>query len=53
MRGISPAFIIVIAVLMFAALLAFDSYEYDGQYRAAAWDGTRHQIDSWLGKDDH
>ena len=53
-----PAVIIVIAVLI-AALLTFDGYEYDGHYRAAAWDKAKqqvdkleHQMESWLGKDD-
>ena len=53
-----PAVIIVIAVLI-AALLMFDGYEYDGHYRAAAWDKAKqqvdkleHQMESWLGKDD-
>jgi hypothetical protein len=53
-----PAVIIVVAVL-FAALLAFDSYEYDGHYRAAASDTAKQQIDKleheleiWLGKSD-
>jgi hypothetical protein len=48
----------VIAVLI-AALLAFDGYEYHGQYSAAAWDSAKQQIDkleheveTWLGKDD-
>jgi hypothetical protein len=39
-----PAVIIVIAVLI-AALLAFDSYEYDGHYRDAAV----HEVEGWLG----
>jgi hypothetical protein len=39
-----PAVIIVIAVLI-AALLAFDSYEYDGHYRDAAW----HEVEGLLG----
>ena len=53
-----PAVIIVIAVLI-AALLAFDGYEYHGQYSAAAWDSAKQQIDKlehklevWLRKDD-
>jgi len=53
-----PAVIIVIAVLI-AALLMFDGYEYDGHYRAAAWDNAKqqmdkleHELDTWLGKDD-
>ena len=58
MRVISPAVILVIAVLI-AALLMFDGYEYDGHYRAAAWDNAKqqmdkleHELDTWLGKDD-
>jgi len=39
-----PAVIIVLAVLI-AALLAFDSYEYDGHYRDAAWESVKHQAD--------
>lgn len=53
-----PAVIIVIAVLI-VGLLAFDGYEYDGQYRTAAWDGAKQQIDkleheleTWLAKDE-
>ena len=53
-----PAVIIVIAVLI-AALLMLDGYEYDGHYRAAAWDSAKqqmdkleHGMDKWLGKDD-
>ncbi len=50
-----PAVIIVVAVLI-AALLAFDSYEYDGHYRDAAWQQTKqqvekieHEVGGWLG----
>jgi len=50
-----PAFVIVLVVLI-AGLWAFDSYEYDGRYRAAAWEQTKHQaekleheVESWLG----
>jgi hypothetical protein len=53
MPKITPAVIIVIAMLI-AALFAFDSYEYDGRYRAAGWDSARQQIEkveSWWGKD--
>jgi hypothetical protein len=37
-----PTIIIIFAVLI-AALLAFDAYEYDGHYRAAAWEQTKQQ----------
>jgi hypothetical protein len=54
-----PTIIIIFAVLI-AALLAFDAYEYDGYYRAAAWEQTKHQVgeiehtvDNWLGNSDH
>ena len=50
-----PAIFIVLAVLI-AALWAFDGYEYDGHYRAAAWDYTKqeaaklgHQIEDMVG----
>ena len=50
-----PAILIVLAVLI-AALWAFDGYEYDGHYRAAAWDYTKqeaakvgHQIEDIVG----
>jgi hypothetical protein len=50
-----PAVIIVFAVLI-AALLIFDAYEYDGHYREAAWEQTKHQagqieetVEKWLG----
>lgn len=49
------AVIIVLAVLI-AALLAFDTYEYDGRYRDAAWAHAKHgvqqleqQVDDLLG----
>ena len=35
-----PAVIIILAVLI-AALLIFDTYEYNGQYSAAAWDQAK------------
>ena len=38
-----PTIIIVLAVLI-GALLAFDAYEYDGHYREAAWEQTKHQV---------
>ena len=49
-----PTIIIVFAVLI-AALLAFDAYEYDGHYREAAWENSKHQaekiehtVENWL-----
>ena len=54
-----PAVIIVLAVLI-AALWAFDTYEYDGYYRAAAWENAKnqadkleHEVGNWLGNHDH
>jgi hypothetical protein len=54
-----PTVIIVFAVLI-AALLAFDAYEYDGHYREAAWEQTKHHTDQveqtvekWLGNSNH
>ena len=54
-----PTVIIVFAVLI-AALLAFDAYEYDGHYREAAWEQTKHHADQieqtvekWLGNSNH
>jgi hypothetical protein len=54
-----PALIIIFAVLI-AALLGFDAYEYDGHYREAAWEKTKHQaneiehtVENWLGNSDH
>jgi hypothetical protein len=54
-----PAVIIVFAVLI-GALLAFDAYQYDGHYREAAWEHTKHQADEiehtvekWLGHSNH
>jgi len=43
-----PAVIIVIAVII-AAIFAFDAYEYNGHYRAAA----EHQVEQWLGYEKH
>jgi cytochrome c-type biogenesis protein CcmH/NrfG len=58
-KNMRPAFVIVIAVL-FVALLAFDTYEYDGHYRAAAWEQAKqgveqleHQLDDLIGTRDH
>jgi len=39
-----PAVIIVLAVLI-AALLAFDTYEYDGYYRNSAWEQAKQQTE--------
>jgi hypothetical protein len=54
-----PAFVIVIAVLL-VALLAFDTYKYDGHYRAAAWEQAKqgveqleHQLDDLIGTRGH
>jgi hypothetical protein len=54
-----PAVIIVVAVLI-GAFLAFDAYEYNGHYRDAAWEQTKHQVDQieqtveqWLGHSSH
>jgi hypothetical protein len=53
------AVIIVLAVLI-VALLAFDTYEYDGHYRDAAWAHAKHgaeqveqQVDDLLGTHRH
>jgi hypothetical protein len=50
-----PAVLLILAVLI-AAIWAFDAFEYDGQYSAAAWDTVKHQADkldheveNWLG----
>jgi hypothetical protein len=39
-----PGVIIVLAVL-FVALLTLDTYEYDGHYRAAAWQQAKHGVE--------
>jgi hypothetical protein len=49
-----PAMILILAVLI-AVLWAFDRYEHDGQYSAAAWEQAKqieHDLESWLGKSD-
>jgi len=58
-KNMRPAFVIVIAVLL-VALLAFDTYQYDGHYRAAAWEQAKHgveqiehQVDDLLGTRGH
>jgi hypothetical protein len=52
--------IIIIFAVLIAALLAFDAYEYDGHYRAAVWEQTKHQADeiehaveNWLANSNH
>jgi len=54
-----PAVIIVLAILI-AALWAFDTYENDGRYRAAALESTKHladkienEVDDLLGNQHH
>jgi hypothetical protein len=54
-----PAVIIVLAVL-FVALLTLDTYEYNGHYRAAAWEQAtqgveqvEHQVDDLLAPRSH
>jgi len=54
-----PTIIIILAVLI-GALLAFDAYEYDGHYRTAVWDQTKHQageiehtVENWLANSKH
>jgi hypothetical protein len=44
-----PAVLIIILAVLIAAIWAFDSYEYDGQYSAAAWDAVRHEVENWTG----
>jgi len=39
-----PAVIIVLAVLI-VALLAVDTYEYDGHYSSGAWEQAKHGVD--------
>ena len=54
-----PTVIIIFAVLI-GALLAFDAYEYDGHYREAIWEQTKHHageieqtVENWLGSTNH
>lgn len=54
-----PAVIIIFVVLI-GDLLAFDAYEYDGHYREAASDKTKHQaekvertVENWLERSGH
>ena len=54
-----PAVIIIFAVLI-GGLLAFDAYEYDGRYRDAAWEKSKHQaekieqtVENWLDNSGH
>lgn len=44
------ASIILILAVLIAALLALDSYEYDGRYRKAAVDRLDHEVESLWGK---
>jgi hypothetical protein len=49
-----PAILLILAVLI-AALWAFDTYEYDGHYGAAAWkevEQIEHGVENWLGNSD-
>ena len=53
-KSMRPTVIIILAVLI-AALLAFDTYEYNGHYREAAWEQAKHQaveiehtVENWL-----
>jgi hypothetical protein len=51
-----PTSMILILAVLIAALWAFDTYENDGQYSAAAWDHAKkmeQDFESWLGKSDH
>jgi hypothetical protein len=54
-----PTVIIILAVLI-GALLAFDTFEYDGHYRGAIWEQTKYQageiehtVENWLGNFHH
>jgi hypothetical protein len=54
------ATVIIVFAVLIAALLAFDAYEYDGHYREAAWEQTKHQagdiehtVEQWLGSTNH
>jgi hypothetical protein len=40
------ASVILILAVLIAALLAFDSYEYDGRYRKAAIDRVDYEVQS-------
>ena len=44
-KNMRPAFVIVLAVLLVALLLAFDTYQYDGRYRAAAWEQAKQGVE--------
>jgi hypothetical protein len=44
------ASVILILAVLIAALLAFDSYEYDGRYRKSAIDRFDHEVESLWGK---
>jgi len=54
-KSMRPTALILILSVLIAALWAFDAYEYDGQYSAAAWDHAKkmeHDLESWVGKSD-
>ena len=49
------ATVIIILAVLIVVLLAFDTYEYDGHYREAAWEQAMHQavenehtVEIWL-----
>jgi hypothetical protein len=44
------ASVILILAVLIAALLAFDSYEYDGRYRKAAIEQIDHEMEGLWGK---
>jgi hypothetical protein len=44
------ASVILISALLIAALLALDSYEYDGHYRKAFWGEASHDVEKVFGK---
>jgi nitrogen fixation-related uncharacterized protein len=51
-----PAAILLILAVLIAALWAFDSYEYDGHYGAAAWGQVKqieHDVENWFGEPQH
>jgi hypothetical protein len=44
------ASVLIILAVLIAALLAFDAYEYDGQYRKATIEQIDHEVENLLGK---
>jgi hypothetical protein len=44
------ASVLIILAVLIAALLAFDAYEYDGQYRKAAMEQIDHEVENLLRK---